>query len=281
MKRLTSHTRRRLGQHFLIDTGVRNRILDSLRLEANDGIVEIGAGRGFLTEALARQAKKVWAIEIDPTLALGLKARFISTPHVEIVKGNVLHVDFHALAAQLEERRKLRVVGNIPYSISSPILFRLLKFADCIQDATLMLQKEMADRITAAPTSPDYGYASLATQLFSRPARLFAVPPKSFLPPPQVHSAVIRLVMASRAEELGVPHWDPFLKFAQQIFMEKRKTLLNNLKRLLSASRPERSSELAEVLEQCQLDSKIRAENLPLEATARLYAALRQRGMLC
>ncbi|MDD5541877.1 MAG: 16S rRNA (adenine(1518)-N(6)/adenine(1519)-N(6))-dimethyltransferase RsmA [Acidobacteriia bacterium] len=282
MKRtLRQHTRQRLGQHFLIDSGIRNRILESLRLTSTDAVVEIGAGRGFLTEALAHQAKKVWAVEIDPQLALGLKAQFISTPHVEIMVEDILQFDFRALARPLGGEKKLRVVGNVPYFISSPIIFRLLDCGDCIQDATLMLQKEMADRITASPTSRDYGYASVATQLCSRATHLFAVPPKSFFPPPQVQSAVIQLTMASRSQELAISDTKSFLKFAQQIFTEKRKTLLNNLKRFLPGNRPETSRQLMEVFDQCQLDSKIRAENLSLEATARLYAVLRQRGMLC
>jgi 16S rRNA (adenine1518-N6/adenine1519-N6)-dimethyltransferase len=280
-KKLTARTRQPLGQHFLVDIGVRDRIIDSLGLQSADHVVEIGAGRGYLTEALAPCVKRLWAIEIDPRYALRLKTQFINSSVVEVLEGDFLRIDLRSLAAQMDKVGKLRVVGNLPYFISSPILFRLLEYSDLISDVTLMLQQEMAERITATPTSRDYGYASLVTQLFSRPTMLFSVPPKAFSPPPQVHSSVIRLVMASRTAALSLDDMPQFLKFAQQIFLEKRKTLLNNLRRFIPAEASGPDAPLPEIFRQCKLDSKVRAENLSLEATAQLYRALRQRGWLC
>lgn len=274
------HTRARLGQHFLTDARVRDRIIASLDPKPGDRIVEIGAGRGFLTEALAPRVKKLWAIELDSRWALRLKSAFIHSPPVEVLEADVLRVDFHRFLAECREGEKLRVVGNLPYYISSPILFRLFEFADLLQDATLMLQKETAERITASPVTKDYGYASLATQLFTDAALLFTIPPSAFSPPPQVESAVVHLHMAPRNKELAIEDAAPFLKFAQQIFLEKRKTLFNNLKRFIPRNASDTHARLQALLTECALDSTVRAENLSLHTTAQLYRTLRQRGFL-
>lgn len=279
-KKFRSSIRPALGQHFLADRQMRDRIVSSLRLRPFDTVVEIGAGHGFLTEALAPHVKKLWAIEMDPRCAVRLKAAFLASKRIEVIAEDVLKVDFHHFVPAGEERAGLRVVGNLPYYISSPILFRLFEYADLILDATLMVQRELADRITATPTSKDYGYASLATQLFSRAEVLFQVPPSSFSPPPRVHSSVIRLVMSPRAKSLALDDPTSFLKFAQQIFLEKRKTLLNNLKRFIVRTSPDIPAQLQEILGECSLDLKVRAENVPLESTARIYRTLRQRGFL-
>ncbi|MBZ5538388.1 MAG: 16S rRNA (adenine(1518)-N(6)/adenine(1519)-N(6))-dimethyltransferase RsmA [Acidobacteriia bacterium] len=279
-KKFRPSARPRLGQHFLTDTRMRDRVVSSLHLQPSDTVVEIGAGRGFLTEALAPHVKKLWAIEMDPRWVVMLKAAFLDSKRVEVIAQDILKVDFHHFEPAGEPKVGFRVVGNLPYYISSPILFRLFESADLIRDATLMVQRELAERVTATPTSRDYGYASLVTQLFSRVEMLFPVPPSSFSPPPRVHSSVIRLVMGPRAKSLTIDDTGLFLKFAQQIFLEKRKTLLNNLKRFIVRNSPATPAQLQEILGECSLDLKVRAENVPLESTALLYRTLRHRGLL-
>jgi 16S rRNA (adenine1518-N6/adenine1519-N6)-dimethyltransferase len=279
-KKFRSSARARLGQHFLTDRRMRDQVVSSMGLQPSDTVVEIGAGRGFLTEALAPHVKKLWAIEMDPRWVVMLKAAFLDSKRVEVIAQDVLKVNFHHFATAGEASAGLRVVGNLPYYISSPILFRLFEYADLIRDATLMVQRELAERITATPTSKDYGYASLVTQLFSGVKMLFPVPPSSFSPPPRVHSSVIRLVMSPRAKSLALDDTALFLKFAQQIFLEKRKTLFNNLKRFIVRNSPDTLAQLQEILGECSLDLKVRAENVPLESTAQLYRTLRHRGFL-
>ncbi|MBZ5555329.1 MAG: 16S rRNA (adenine(1518)-N(6)/adenine(1519)-N(6))-dimethyltransferase RsmA [Acidobacteriia bacterium] len=279
-KKFRTPARPRLGQHFLTDRRVRDQVVSSLGLQPSDTVVEIGAGRGFLTEALAPHVKRLWAIEMDPQWAVTLKAAFLDSKRVEVIAQDVLKVDFHHFVGAGEASPGLRVVGNLPYYISSPILFHLFEYADLIRDATLMVQRELAVRITATPTSKDYGYASLVTQLFSQAGLLFQVSPSSFSPPPRVHSSMIRLVMSPRAHSLAIDDTALFLKFAQQIFLEKRKTLLNNLKRFIVRNSPDTAAQLQEILRECSLDLKVRAENVPIESTALLYRTLRHRGLL-
>lgn len=273
------HIRARLGQHFLSDARVRDRIVASLDPKPDDQIVEIGAGRGFLTEALGPRVKKLWAIELDSRWVLTLKAAFLGSRKVEVVEGDILEINFQNLCGSASTGQ-LRVVGNLPYYITSPILFRLFEQAHLIRDAVLMMQGEVAERITASPTSKDYGYASLATQLFSRAEVLFSIPPTAFSPAPQVHSSVVRLHMSPRTVELGIEDVSHFLPFAQGIFQEKRKTLLNNLKRMIPLPDDAARLRLQQAMVECALEPTVRAENLPVEMTAHLYRCLRQRGFL-
>jgi 16S rRNA (adenine1518-N6/adenine1519-N6)-dimethyltransferase len=279
-RKFHSPNRPKLGQHFLIDTLVRERLVASLRLQPTDTVVEIGAGRGFLTEALAPRVKKLWAVELDPRWALTLKAAFINSPTVEVVRQDVLKADFHRFLDPADEGGPLRIVGNLPYYISSPILFHLFNHAAVIRDATLMVQREVAERLTATPTSRSYGYASLVTQLFTQPTVLFSVSPKAFSPPPRIQSAVVHLHMSPRTAALQLDDVPAFLKFAQQIFLEKRKTLLNNLRRLIHDRSEDASSRLQSVMAECALQSTVRAENISLESTAQLYRNLRRHALL-
>jgi 16S rRNA (adenine1518-N6/adenine1519-N6)-dimethyltransferase len=277
-----SHVSRgaRLGQHFLSDHRFRDRILEAFQPRPDDLVIEIGSGRGFLTEALAPRVKKLWAIEIDARWAATLKAAFINSKRVEVLREDILKVNFEQFAQEGGGVTKLRVVGNLPYYITSPILFHLFDQGSFIRDALLMVQTEVAERLTALPNSRQYGFASLATQLYSRPRMLFRVPPSSFSPPPRVHSSIIHLELSARADELLLDDVGAFLKFAQQIFLEKRKTLLNNLKRFIPNRSEETPLQILQALADCSLDSKVRAENVSLEATAWLYRTLRHQGFL-
>ncbi len=280
-KQRHSHRRARLGQHFLIDAQIRDLLISNLNLDATDVWVEIGAGRGYLTEALAGRVRKLFAVELDPRWALTLKAGFINSKTVTVVCADILRLDFHDFLDGTNGGRTLRVVGNLPYYITSPILFHLFNYADLLREAFLMVQQEVAERVTAAPSSRDYGYASLATQFFAKAEILFSIPPRAFSPPPKVRSAVIHLVFSDQnRSQLQIDDTSEFLKFGRGIFSEKRKTLLNNLRRMIPVGPLSARLAVEELLLNCGLHPQVRAENLSLADAAHLYRTLRLRGLL-
>ncbi len=205
--------RQKLGQHFLADQSVLKRIAAAACPDGAPVVVEIGPGKGALTEYLLQRAFHVAAIELDRELASELPARF---PALEVVEGDALQVD-------LERWPGAPVVGNLPYYVATPIISRVVRSH---RQAVFLVQKEVAQRITAAPGSRDYGYFSLAVQFFARPELLFTVRPGSFRPPPQVDSAVIRLTPCAALSDFDA---DAFLEFVSRAFRQKRKTLRNNL----------------------------------------------------
>ena len=253
----------KLGQNFLNDSGAIARIVAALGHTETRTVVEVGPGAGAITELLATQAKKLITVEVDHQLAIRIQVRFEHQP-VEVVEQDVLQFDFTAAAAG----EKLLVVGNLPYYITSPILHRLAEHAAAIEYAVLMVQREVADRVTAHPGTRDYGLLSVTTQMYGPAEQLFTLPPEAFDPPPEVHSTVFRWRFAPRFAELGVTEAD-FLRVAQLSFAQKRKTLSNNL-RAAGLS----SAEAADVLQKAEIEPQARAEALPLEAFARLTQAL-------
>ena len=185
--------RKRFGQNFLHDSSVIRQIVDSIRLERDDNLIEIGPGMGALTEPLLAEVNAMSVVELDRDLADSLRIRIgaNSHPNFTIVKANAMDVDYRELYS--EEKGKLRVVGNLPYNISTPILFHLLSFADVIQDMHFMLQKEVVERITAEVGSKTYGRLSVIMQYHCDTDYLLTVPRGAFNPPPKVTSAVFRL----------------------------------------------------------------------------------------
>jgi 16S rRNA (adenine1518-N6/adenine1519-N6)-dimethyltransferase len=260
------HTVRKpkLGQNFLVDDAARHRIADALGDVSMRTVVEIGPGHGAITDILARRAKRLIAVELDPALAAELRFRYREHGNVEIVVGDVLKADLAGFAAPVET---LDVVGNLPYYITSDILLRLFAAASVLGRAVLMMQREVAERVSAAPGVRDYGLLSATTQMYARVDNLFTLPPSAFNPPPDVYSTVVRLHFAPRFDELGVDEagFDAFLK---QAFAQKRKTLHNNLRfagydaALLSTRWP------------VSVPAQARAEQLGLEAMAELYRGL-------
>ena len=239
-------------------------IADALGDISRETVVEIGPGAGAITELLAPRARRLIAIELDRDLAARLRAQF---PALEIIEADVLTVDLNTLR---REGEKLRVVGNLPYYITSGILLRLFHFNGFIASAVIMMQREVADRVAAPPGSRDYGLLSATTQLYAKVERILTLPPSAFMPPPDVHSTVLRLTMRPRFAELGV---DPgtFLPFLRQSFAQKRKTLRKNLR--AAGFNPAR---IAEALEKAAIPPSARAEELDLERTAALWTALQQ-----
>jgi 16S rRNA (adenine1518-N6/adenine1519-N6)-dimethyltransferase len=256
----------KLGQNFLVDASAVERIVAGLGDLSGRTVIEIGPGRGAITGALATRAKRVLAIELDRELGAKLRVQF-PAERVQIVERDVLQFDFAAAAA--ESRERVLVVGNLPYYITSPILLKLAASQAALDLAVLMVQREVADRVTAAPGSRDYGLLSATAQMYGPAQSLFTLPPSAFSPPPQVHSTVFRWRFAPRFGDLRVNE-DEFLRFLRQTFAQKRKTLANNLRAAGITS-----AAAAAALASAGIGANTRAETVPLEALAALYQALK------
>jgi 16S rRNA (adenine1518-N6/adenine1519-N6)-dimethyltransferase len=266
----------KLGQHFLTDTSAALRILDALGDISQSTVLEIGPGRGALTTMLVRRARRLIAIETDRVLAAQLRMNFSLTPNIEIIEGDILSVDIDSIFGPkpgssrpgLEVApEKVRVVGNLPYFITSEILLRLFEYRRYFETIVLMVQKEVADRLAAPPGNKEYGLLSATAQLYSRVEKLFTVPPGAFSPPPKVHSGVVRLTIAPNLEKLDVNE-EEFIRFLKLSFAQKRKTLWNNLKVRYA------SEDLKRAMLRAKVKPTVRAEALSLQDTARLFRAL-------
>ncbi len=228
---MTSWARRKLGQHFLVDQAVVARLVGALQLDPQtDLVLEIGPGKGALTSALAEHARRVVAVELDQRLAEELRKRLAGAENVTIVRADFLRVD---LALYAGEAERVRVVGNIPYSITNDIVLKLLDPAarGVLWDATLMVQREVAERVVAKPGTKTYGTLSIVSQVFSQPQVLFGVPPRAFRPRPRVSSAVVRWA------RLGDPPFVVqdealFRRVVRLAFAQRRKKLQNTLRTL-------------------------------------------------
>ncbi|MBI4460956.1 MAG: ribosomal RNA small subunit methyltransferase A [Acidobacteria bacterium] len=263
---MSIHRRPPLGQVFLQDRRVADRILQSLQLQPGDAVLEIGPGPGNMTERLATTGAAVRAVEIDPKLAEGLRKRFAENHQVEIVEADILRIPIDELARSLG-RERIKVFGNLPYYITSPCLLHLFHFHGWIEEIVVMVQREVAQRMVAAPGSSDYGLFSVTCQYYARPKLLFTVPPRAFRPEPQVHSAVVRMPVASQKEPLGIGDEEDFWRWMRAAFAQKRKTLINNWKQRCE---PER---LKSAMEELGLDQRARAESLSLAQLAALHKA--------
>lgn len=220
-----------LGQHFLVDPHYIARIVAAIRPHVDDRMVEIGPGPGALTRPLLETLAHLHVVEFDRDMVARLHSEF-PEQRLSIHAGDALAFDFARLSQ--ESGGALRVVGNLPYNISSPLLFHLAETVDCIQDMLFMLQKEVVDRMAAAPDTPDYGRLSVMLQARFHVDKLFVVPPGAFRPPPKVDSAIVRLIPLPSAE---VPYRDAriFAEVVARAFGQRRKTLRNTLKGLLEA----------------------------------------------
>ena len=266
----------RIGQHFLADDSAAARIVNALGDISQSTVLEIGPGRGALTSLLASRSRRLISIELDRVLAAQLRMKFSNAPNVEIIEGDILAIDFHTLFGPkpgasrpglVHKPEPAHVVGNIPYYITSDILLRIFEFRQYFSTIVIMVQREVADRITARPGGSNYGLLSATAQLYANVEKLFTLQPGAFSPPPKVQSTVIRLTIAPRLANLGVAE-DGFVEFLKLSFGQKRKTLWNNLK-----SRYERDV-LRAALQKTGVKPTVRAEALSLEKTASLFRAL-------
>jgi 16S rRNA (adenine1518-N6/adenine1519-N6)-dimethyltransferase len=213
---------RRLGQSFLEDMNITRRIVSLVEPAPDETVVEIGAGLGFMTEQLAKTARRVIALEIDPPLIAILRQRFAETANVDVLDMDVLKYDF----ASADKGKKVKVAGNIPYYISSPILFRLLEFRHVISSFALMFQKELALRATAGPGSKIYGIPSVMVAKYTIAKYELTVPAQCFYPVPDVDSAVVRMVVKDGPDD---PHAGFFDRLVHASFAHRRKNIFNNL----------------------------------------------------
>ena len=271
-----SRKKPKLGQHFLTDSSAATRIVEALGDLSQSTVLEIGPGRGGLTLSLSRRARRVIAVETDRVLAAQLRMNFSLVPNLEIIEGDILAVDFDTLfgpkpgstrPGMEQAPEKVRVVGNLPYFITSDILLRLFEYRKYFEVLVLMVQKEVADRLAARPGISEYGLLSATAQLYARVEKLFTLPPGSFSPPPKVHSTVVRLVLSPRLEKLRVSEAE-FIRFLKLSFAQKRKTLWNNLRACYA---PE---DLKRAMTKAKIEPAIRAEALTLEESASLFREL-------
>jgi 16S rRNA (adenine1518-N6/adenine1519-N6)-dimethyltransferase len=256
MSEYQHRARKRFGQNFLHDAGVIHRILRGIYPRAGEHLVEIGPGQGALTEGLLDSGARLDVIELDLDLIPILQGKFGSLPNFHMNQGDALKFDFTRLS---ENAHSLRIVGNLPYNISTPLIFHLLDHAHLIRDMHFMLQKEVVERLAATPGGGDWGRLSIMVQYYCRVEHLFNVGPGAFNPAPKVDSAIVRL---TPHDTLPHPAQDPRLlaRVVREAFNQRRKTLRNTLKNLLPAT----------AIEAANVDGGLRPEQLDLAAFVRL-----------
>jgi 16S rRNA (adenine1518-N6/adenine1519-N6)-dimethyltransferase len=256
---------RRLGQHFLFRKSILDRIAEAACGDHVERVIEIGPGKGALTESLLARADKVVAIEVDPHLVHYLNQKFrdpIDAGQLEVIEGDILQTDFSGSV----------IAGNLPYYITSPILHRLFESAACIEAIHVVIQMEVAERLTARPGSRAYGYLSVLAQFYSRPAIRLRIPPGAFRPPPKVYSALVSLPLPGERAGLGIEDASAFFDFVKVCFAQKRKTLWNNLRASLDEAVAKRALDATGIL------PRARAEQLTLAQFADLFRAAREFG---
>jgi 16S rRNA (adenine1518-N6/adenine1519-N6)-dimethyltransferase len=270
-------TKPKLGQHFLASEDLAERVVNALGDVSQDTVLEIGPGRGIMTALLAKRVRRLIAVELDRVMAAQLRLKFGMARNVEVIEADVLAIDFDSLFGPKPglsqpgielKPQPVKVVGNLPYYITSDILLRLFAFSKYFDTIVIMVQREVADRIAAEPGGRDYGMLSATTRLYARVENLFTLPPGAFVPPPKVHSTVLRLTIDPQQEKLGVSG-DGFIDFLRLSFGQKRKTLWNNLKAKYDGAKLKRA------LADAKVKGTARAETLSLEESAAIYRALR------
>lgn len=258
---------KKFGQNFLIDTHVLEKIIASAGVTEDDCVLEIGPGIGTMTQYLAEHARQVVAVEIDRNLIPILKETLADYENVEIINEDILKVDIKQLTKQYNGGRPIKVVANLPYYITTPIIMGLFESDVPIDNITVMVQKEVADRMQEGPGSKDYGALSLAVQYYAQPEIVANVPPNCFIPRPTVGSAVIRL---TRHKEMPVKADNPKLMFRliRASFNQRRKTLQNGLNN--SPELPYTKEQVVQALEKMGLSPSVRGEALSLAQFAKL-----------
>lgn len=271
LQKYNFRTQKKYGQNFLIDIGVLNRIVDAAEITGEDCVLEIGPGIGTMTQYLAERAGSVVAVEIDKNLIPILEDTLSGYDNVTLINKDILKVDINKIVEEKNGGRPVKVVANLPYYITTPIIMGLFESHVPLESITVMVQKEVADRMQVGPGTKDYGALSLAVQYYARPEMVANVPPNCFIPRPNVGSAVIRLI---RYEEPPVQVADEARLFAliRAAFNQRRKTLVNAL-----SNAPElgiTKERASEALGKLKLSSTIRGEALTLEQFALLAGEL-------
>lgn len=259
-----------LGQNFLTDSNVVNNIADGAEIGPEDGVLEIGPGIGSLTEALLLRAKKVVSVEIDKTLWPILEAHFETAPHFKLIKEDVLKLDLKALIAEeFSDCKQVKVVANLPYYITTPIIMKFLEEGIPVSDLIVMIQKEVADRMSAGKDNKVYGSLTVAVQFYAEPKLLFKVPKTVFTPQPNVDSAVIRLKIR-KEPPVALVSDEVFFKTVKAAFAQRRKMLLNTI----TSNMPIDKVSFTAICEAIGIAPTTRAENLSIEQFGLLANAM-------
>ncbi len=257
--------RKRFSQNFLVNLRAAKRIVDYLELKSGQKVLEIGPGKGVLTQFLLEQAGRVYGVELDRNLCAYLKEKFKDGENLEVINRDILKFDLHEIS---DKGEKLKVIGNIPYQITSPILEYLIQNRHLVELAVLTVQKEVAKRICARPGTPEWSPLSIGVQLFSNPEILFTLKPNSFFPAPKVESAVMRVKFFLKPKvEVEFPL---FTDIVRAIFSQRRKTILNNLSHNLDLNK----DELQAILMEAEIDYKRRGETLNLRELGNLASII-------
>lgn len=257
---MAHQARKRFGQNFLHDQNIINNIIGSAMIRDTENWVEIGAGQGALTAPLLEKVKHLDVVELDRDLVTLLEHKFANYSNLKIHSDDALRFDFSSLAPEGE---KLHIIGNLPYNISTPLMFHLLETTNCIADMLFMLQKEVVNRLCAAPSENAYGRLGVMTSYYCKAEWLFDVPPESFNPVPQVMSAIVRLVPYEKPP-VQVDDVKILTRVVADAFSQRRKTLRNSLGKLLDEDE----------IKALGIDSKLRAENVSLAEFALVSNAI-------
>lgn len=264
---------KRFGQNFLIDTHVLDKIIDSAQITKDDFVLEIGPGIGTMTQYLAEAAREVAAVEIDTTLIPILQDTLKDWDNVTVINNDILKVDIRKLALEKNQGRPIKVVANLPYYITTPIIMGLFENQVPIDSITIMVQKEVADRMQVGPGTKDYGALSLAVQYYAKPQIVANVPPNCFMPRPKVGSAVIKLERYAEPP-VEVKNEKLMFRIIRASFNQRRKTLVNGLKN--SPELQFSKEQIEQALNTCGLSLNIRGEALTLEQFAQLANAFEE-----
>lgn len=259
-----------LGQNFLIDVNIINKIIDASQIDEKTGVIEVGPGMGSLTEQLAKNAKKVMSFEIDQRLIPVLKDTLSPYDNVTIINEDILKANIQeAVQSHLNDCEKIMVVANLPYYITTPILLNLMQQDIPIDGYVVMMQKEVGERLNACVGTKSYGSLSIVAQYYTETSKVLTVPKSVFMPPPNVDSIVVKL-MQRKEPLVQVDDEDAFFKLAKAAFAQRRKTINNNYQNFFKDGKQHKDT-ILKWLENAEIDSKRRGETLTIEDFARLY----------
>lgn len=261
-----------LGQNFLIDEGILDKIIKGAELTEKDYVLEIGPGMGSMTQKLCESAKKVVAVEIDKKLLPVLKVTLFGYENVTVLNDDVLKLDLKKTLEEHFEEQKAKVVANLPYYITTPIIMKLLEEKLNLDSITIMVQKEVGDRIKAAPGGKEYGALSVAVQYYAKPSQVLLVPPSSFIPQPEVDSIVLKLDILDKPA-VAVDNEALFFRVVKAAFGQRRKTLLNAL---AAGNLGLPKEQLRALLSSVEIDENRRGETLSLQEFANITNNLKK-----